>query len=68
MTKPINLRQARKRKARDDKAEQANTNRLAHRQPKSVTDLANAQADKAARELDGKKLGKAKPADPGASD
>lgn len=64
MTKPINLRQFRKRKTRDEKAKQADTNRLAHGQPKTVTDLAKAEADKAARELDGKKLSDDKPADP----
>ena len=31
MTKPINLRQARKRKAREDKAKQAEANRIAAR-------------------------------------
>ena len=56
MTKPINLRQHRKQKARDDKAKQAETNRLAHGQPKAVTDLAKAAASKAVRDLDGKKL------------
>ncbi|WP_417493522.1 DUF4169 family protein [Maricaulis sp.] len=56
MTKPINLKQVRKRKARREKAKKAEANRLLHGQPKAVTDLAKARAAKAARELDGKKL------------
>jgi hypothetical protein len=56
MTKPINLRQVRKRKAREDKAKQAETNRMAHGQLKTVTDLAKREADIAKRNLDGKKL------------
>jgi hypothetical protein len=56
MAKPINLRQFRKRKAREDKARLAETNRLTHGQPKPVTDLARAEAEKTARNLDGKKL------------
>ena len=56
MTKPINLRQFKKRKARDDKAKQAEINRQAFGQPKSVTKLVRLKADIAKRELDGKKL------------
>lgn len=56
MSKPVNLKQARKRKARAEKAKKAEANRIAHGQPKAVTDLAKARAVKAARELDGKKL------------
>ena len=56
MTKPINLRQFKKHKARDDKAKQAEINRLAHGQPKAITDLARLKAYIAKRELDGKKL------------
>ena len=55
-SKPVNLRQFRKRKARDDKAKSAEANRLKYGQPKSVTSLTQAEAAKAARELDGKKL------------
>jgi len=56
MSRPVNLKQARKRKARAVKAVKAEANRLLHGQPKAVTDLAKARAEKAARELDGKKL------------
>ena len=56
MSKPVNLKQARKRKARAEKTKKAEANRLLHGQPKAVTDLAKAQAANAARELDGKKL------------
>lgn len=56
MTKPINLKQARKRKARAEKSRKAEANRLLHGQPKAVIDLAKARAENAARELDGKKL------------
>ncbi|MFW5660639.1 MAG: DUF4169 family protein [Oceanicaulis sp.] len=52
MTKPVNLRQARKRKARADKAKQADANRIAHGTPKAVRDLAEARREKASRELD----------------
>tara|TARA_R110002111_G_scaffold149675_1_gene216691 strand:+ start:299 stop:484 length:186 start_codon:yes stop_codon:yes gene_type:complete len=56
MSKPVNLKQARKRKARAEKVKKAEANRLSHGQPKAVTDLTKARAEKAARELDGKKL------------
>lgn len=56
MSKPVNLKQARKRKARAEKAVKAEANRIAHGQPKAATELAKARAAKAARELDGKKL------------
>ncbi|WP_417482248.1 DUF4169 family protein [Maricaulis sp.] len=56
MSKPVNLKQVRKRKARAEKAVKAEANRLLHGQPKAVTDLAKARAAKAARQLDGKKL------------
>jgi len=56
MSRPVNLKQARKRKARAVKAVKAEANRLLHGQPKAVTDLAKARAENAARELDGKKL------------
>ena len=55
MTKPINLRQARKRKAREDKAKQAEANRLAHGTPKAVRDLAAARRDKRVKQVDGHK-------------
>lgn len=56
MTRPINLRQARKRKARDDEAKQAEANRLAHGAPKAARDLDSARWDKLARQVDGRRL------------
>ena len=55
MTKPINLRQARKRKARAEKDKQADANRIAHGTPKAVRDLAAARREKLARTVDGHK-------------
>lgn len=54
-SKPINLRQVRKRKAREDKAKQAEANRVAHGTPKAVRDLAEARRAKLVRDVDGKK-------------
>jgi hypothetical protein len=56
MTKPINLRQARKRKAREAKAKQAETNRVAHGTPKSIRDLEAARRETLAKQVDGHKL------------
>ncbi|MGX6647022.1 DUF4169 family protein [Maricaulaceae bacterium MS644] len=53
MTKPINLRQARKRKARAEKDKQAQTNRVAHGTPKAARDLESARRDKLAKLVDG---------------
>lgn len=53
MTKPINLRQARKRKARADKDKQAEANRVAHGTPKPLRDLEAARRDQIARRVDG---------------
>ncbi|MEQ8435497.1 MAG: DUF4169 family protein [Oceanicaulis sp.] len=55
MTKPINLRQARKRKARAEKDKQADANRIAHGAPKAVRDLAAARREKLVRTVDGHK-------------
>lgn len=56
MTKPINLRQARKRKAREAKAKQAEANRIAHGAPKALRDLGAARRDKLTKSMDGHKL------------
>jgi hypothetical protein len=56
MSKPVNLRQFRKQKARSDKAKTADANRIAHGQPKSATKLARIATDRASRELDGKRF------------
>jgi hypothetical protein len=55
MTKPINLRQARKRKARDDKAKQADANRIAHGTPKAVRELDSARKALVERRVEGHK-------------
>ena len=55
MTRPVNLRQYRKRKQREDKAAAAEANRVKHGTPKAVSDLAKARAAKAAKTLDGHK-------------
>ncbi|MGJ3232285.1 MAG: DUF4169 family protein [Oceanicaulis sp.] len=55
MTKPVNLRQARKRKARADKAKQAEANRVAHGTPKAVRDLEAARREMLAKRVDGHK-------------
>lgn len=55
MTKPVNLRQYRKQKARRDKAETAATNRVIHGTPKTLRDAAAAEAARRQAELDGKK-------------
>jgi len=52
-TKPVNLRQYRKRKRREDKAAAAEANRVKHGTPKAVSELEKARADKAAKVLDG---------------
>jgi len=54
----INLRRARKAKARDAKAEEADANRVKHGVAKPVRDLAKARADKDARNTDAHKLDK----------
>ena len=57
MTKPINLRQARKRRAREDKARQAEANRIAHGTPKALRELEAARREVLARRVDEHKLG-----------
>ena len=46
MTQPINLRQFRKKKAREDKARQAETNRVQYGTPKSQRALEKAREAK----------------------
>ena len=55
MAELINLRGARKAKARREKEKQADANRLLHGTPKNLRNLAKARGDKAARDLDGHK-------------
>ncbi len=53
--KVVNLRQARKRKAREDKAKEADANALSHGLSKAAVDLSKARSDKSERDLDGHK-------------
>ena len=52
MAELINLRTARKQAKRRDSEQLAQTNRLAHGQPKRARDLDDAQQKKASRDLD----------------
>lgn len=47
----VNLRCARKKKARGEKEKTAEANRILHGTPKSLRDLAKARAEKAVRDL-----------------
>ncbi len=51
----INLRRARKAKARDEKEKTADANRVLHGTPKDMRDLAKARSKKSARDLDAHK-------------
>jgi len=51
----VNLRRARKAKARNEKEKAAEANRLLHGTPKNLRDLSKARSDKAARDLDAHK-------------
>jgi len=53
--KPVNLRQHRKRKAREAKAEEAAANRVLHGTPKALTELEAARKAKAEALLEGHK-------------
>jgi hypothetical protein len=55
MAELINLRRARKARARSEKEKTADANRIVHGTPKSVRNLAKARGDKAARDLDAHK-------------
>jgi hypothetical protein len=54
----INLRRARKAKARDAKAAEAESNRVKHGVAKSVRNLASARSEKDKRDVDARKLDK----------
>ena len=56
MAEIVNLRRARKAKARDTKDKDAQANRVLHGTPKPVRDLAKARAEKAGQTLAGHKL------------
>ena len=55
MAEIVNLRRARKAKARGEKEKTAEANRIVHGTPKNLRDLAKARNDKAARDLDANK-------------
>ena len=55
MAELINLRRARKAKARGEKEKAAQANRVLHGTPKTLRDLTKARGDKAARDLDAHK-------------
>jgi len=56
MAELINLRRARKAKAKAEKAKTAEANRIAHGTPKAVRDLAKAKTELAARRLENRRL------------
>jgi len=55
MAEIVNLRQARKAKARDEKAKTADANRTLHGTPKHLRNLSKARSEKSARDLDAHK-------------
>ena len=56
MAEIVNLRRARKAKARDTKAKEADSNRTKHGVAKPLRDLAKARADKDSKTIDAHKL------------
>lgn len=56
MAEIVNLRMARKAKARDAAQKQAQANRALHGQTKAARDLAKAEAERAERLLNGARL------------
>lgn len=57
MAEIVNLRQARKKKARAEKAALADANRVKHGTPKSLRDRASAEKAKAESAHEGHRLG-----------
>lgn len=55
MAEPINLNKARKAKARTDQKAQAAENRVRFGQPKAAKMVSKLEAERARRDLDGKK-------------
>jgi len=55
MAEIVNLRQARKAKARGEKAKAADANRTLHGTPKHLRKLAKARSEKSDRDLDAHK-------------
>lgn len=56
MAEIVNLNRWRKAKAKEDKARQAETNRVAFGRTKAEKEATRKQADQQAKELDGKKI------------
>jgi hypothetical protein len=56
MAELVNLRTVRKRARRERDEARADANRIAHGQPKTVRQLADAQRTKAERDLDGHRI------------
>lgn len=56
MAEIVNLNRWRKAKAKEDKARQAEANRVAFGRTKGEKDLARKQADQQAKDLDGKQI------------
>ena len=61
MAEIINLRQARKQKARAEAEKTAGQNRISFGRTKAERKLTEAERDKAARHVDGHKLGRDEP-------
>ena len=60
MVEIVNLRRARKAKARNEKGKTAEANRVAHGTPKALRNLAEARKEKADQALSAHKLEKSK--------
>lgn len=56
MSEIVNLRRARKAKAKAEKGKAAEANRAKHGTPKALRDLEEARKDKAARDVDAHRL------------
>ena len=55
-SKPVNLRQFRKRKQREDKAKQAEANRVEFGTPKTLSEPVRLERERLLREIETKKL------------
>ncbi|MAK64328.1 MAG: DUF4169 domain-containing protein [Maricaulis sp.] len=64
-SKPINLRQYRKRKQREDKARTAEANRIAHGTPKVISDLAKARQELAKKQIEAHRRADTPPSEDG---
>ncbi|MGN6516842.1 MAG: DUF4169 family protein [Rhizomicrobium sp.] len=56
MAEIVNLRRVKKAKARAEKSREADANRTRHGTPKAIRDLAKARDEKAAHDLDARRL------------